>query len=357
MMLDIESLYFEVKSNVDRVCFDKLWYGFSPLKFALYTDANCFLDGRYIDKPKEFVANTSVLFEGEYIAIWHVVETMDPMVLAAKIIHEMFHAFQNIRGESRFPDELEALSRYQYDEVNLSLKYNENKILLALADDFDRGSYTEFLSIRSYRRKVYPYEFYYEAAIEEIEGSAQYVELNALKQLSEELFAERIMMLKERILMSDYYFPIRISCYDVGALLFRVLKINRLLDFEECSDVLSTESILTDFNDCIIDIKHNTEVAKGSERYRTSTLEMIRRGIDNGMLIDEGEIELLGVNVYNARCAKGYIISTHFVFYRKDGHEKVQYGDFMIKLVDSKRGSKIYKLQDNSHLVVAERKL
>ncbi len=128
--MNLESLYFEVKSNIDQIRFEELWQGFAPFKFALYDAEKCFFNGRFIFKPPTFVANTSLVHEGEFIAIWHVMEPMNPTILASKIIHEMFHAFQNTRGESKFPNEYDALCRYRYEEVNLSLKYEENKILL-----------------------------------------------------------------------------------------------------------------------------------------------------------------------------------------------------------------------------------
>ncbi|NLV36802.1 MAG: hypothetical protein GXY17_09050 [Clostridiaceae bacterium] len=343
--MDLDCLYFEVKENIDRVCFDDLWRGFQPFKFALYDDYKCFYNGSYIDKPKEFVANTSVFYEGQHIAIWHVMEPMDPIILATKIIHEMFHAFQNIRGESRFPKELEALCEYQYDEVNLSLKYEENRTLLLLLENFCHEAYLEFLSYRAFRRKKYPYEFRYEASVEEIEGAAQYVEFNALNQLSEELFAESIVQLKERILVAEDVFPIRVRCYDVGTLFFQVLKNNNLLDFEENSDVLTADRTLSGVHDHSIEIKLNPDIIKGIDRYRINTSQMIRRGIEEGILLEEGELELLGLNVYDARFFEGNLLSTHFVFYRKDGQEKVQYGDFLIRLDDQKKVIKILKIK------------
>ena len=43
--MGLERLYYEVKSYIDKVDFSKLWRGFEPLKFALYTDSECFFDG------------------------------------------------------------------------------------------------------------------------------------------------------------------------------------------------------------------------------------------------------------------------------------------------------------------------
>ena len=99
------------------------------MKFALYTDNECFFNGAYIKKTNAFLANTSILYNGEWIAIWNVQEEMNPIVLTSKIIHEMFHGFQMMQNESRFCDDLDALYNYKYEEDNLNLKVKENKLL------------------------------------------------------------------------------------------------------------------------------------------------------------------------------------------------------------------------------------
>ena len=67
--MDLKKLYYQVKSYIDIVDFSKLWRGFEPLKFALYSDNECFFDGAYIEKTDAFLANTSILYNGEWIAI------------------------------------------------------------------------------------------------------------------------------------------------------------------------------------------------------------------------------------------------------------------------------------------------
>ena len=65
--MNLESLYFEVKKYIDQVDFSKLWRGFEPLKFALYTERECFFDGAYIEKSDAFLANTSILCLSEVV--------------------------------------------------------------------------------------------------------------------------------------------------------------------------------------------------------------------------------------------------------------------------------------------------
>ena len=51
---------------------------------------------KYIEKTDAFCANTSIVYEGEQIAIWMVQEDLDESVLTSKIVHEMFHGYQSI---------------------------------------------------------------------------------------------------------------------------------------------------------------------------------------------------------------------------------------------------------------------
>jgi len=122
------------------------YFGFRPLKFALYDDETCFFNGAYIEKSDDFCANTSISFQGEQIAIWKVVDDLPIPVLASKIVHEMFHGYQTVENWNCWADEMEALYRYQYNADNLSLKLRENELLLRILDHFDEASYQELLS-------------------------------------------------------------------------------------------------------------------------------------------------------------------------------------------------------------------
>ena len=106
-------MYYAVEELIKKVDFNKLWPGFEPLKFALYNENECFFDGEFVNKTDEFLANTAIKYNGEMIAIWKLTEEINPVILCSKIIHEMYHGYQNINGESRFPDEFEAIVNYK----------------------------------------------------------------------------------------------------------------------------------------------------------------------------------------------------------------------------------------------------
>lgn len=158
------------------------------------------------------------------------------------------------------------------------------------------------------------------------------------------MYTKSIEQLKTRVLVADYFYPVRVSCYDVGAVLFQVLKDNRLLEFEEQTNALSADRSLSDFQGSKLEVKLNQKVMLGLNRYKRSTMELIHTGIRNGKLIVEGELEVLGVNFYNARYAEGFIFTTYFVWYRKEGQENLRYGDFLIQLDEQNKGSKIYQI-------------
>ncbi len=98
--MDIEKLYYRVKEALSSLDIGSIWPGFEPLAFALYDSEKCFFDGGYVEKTDEFCANTSIVYHGRQIAVWMVQEELDTAVLTSKLVHEMFHGFQELRGWS-----------------------------------------------------------------------------------------------------------------------------------------------------------------------------------------------------------------------------------------------------------------
>ena len=47
--MHLESLYAQVKETIAQLDLGSIWPGFEVLKFALYDDAACFFDGKYIE--------------------------------------------------------------------------------------------------------------------------------------------------------------------------------------------------------------------------------------------------------------------------------------------------------------------
>lgn len=218
IMLSI--IYDEISTRLHQIEFKTIWNNFNLYKFAVYNDSECFFDGRYISKTDEFLANTSILYQGEFIAIWKInepFESIDFDELTSKIVHEMFHAFQQQSHENRYPNEMEALMQYTYDRTNLSIKLQEAQYLNSFFISGNRRSFDDFLKCRKHRLQTFPYETTYESQVEQIEGTAQYVELLALEQLNESKGQSAWKRLFENTLNQKSYFPIRVISYAIGA--------------------------------------------------------------------------------------------------------------------------------------------
>ena len=338
---NLEELYKIVKSYLDKVDFSLLWKGFKPLKFALYNNETVFFDGKYVEKTSEFIANTAIEYKGEIIGIWNVMEDIDPIVLASKMIHEMFHGFQRMNNETRFPDELDALYNYQYSDENLSIKLEENKLLVKLLDNYNVDDFNKLLGLRKYRADKFKYEYKYESLIEQIEGSANNVELNALKQLSNDLYLEKLNSLKNSIIDKSNFLPIRVLCYDIGAVLLEVLKRNSLTFDEGFSKDSFSMDLINGINPAKVDVTLSFE--ENIKKYFERAEEIINNAINKIDVVVVGRYNILGVNIYNAIFYKGYIISIYFLMYGEQNSPNIEYGNFIIETKGSKILTKVYR--------------
>ena len=340
--MDLEKLYYEIKRYIEIVDFSKLWRGFEPLKFALYSEKECFFDGAYIEKTDAFLANTSILYHGEWIAIWNVQDEMNPIVLTSKMNHEMFHGFQRMRHDRRFPNELDALYNYQYEEGNLNLKLMENQLLYQLSARFDKAMFEEFLKMRKYRSDAFRYAYHYESGIEQIEGTANFVELQCLKQLSAELFEKALSAARERIIKPNNLLPIRVICYDIGALLLYVMTENNIAFEDGFSSVTFAEAILNNVDGKKYVPERNMKCLL--ESYNAKASEVIRKAKEKNTIIADAPCDLLGVNVYDAIFCENHIISRYFVMFGSGDNQQIEYGDFVIESNAYMKANKIYRI-------------
>jgi hypothetical protein len=254
----------------------------------------------------------------------------------------MFHGFQKMNNETRFPDELDSIYNYNYDKENLSIKIKENKLICSLINSFDCEKLSELLSLRKYRYEKFKYEYMYESMIEQIEGCANNVELNVLKQLSPKEYHMKLEMMKDEIVKPQNLFPIRIVSYDIGTLLLEILKENNI-NFNKNFDnktFLHELVLSSDFEECVISEDVSFELAK----YNDESKKIVLETLEKNNIIFSGEESLLGFNVYNARRYETYIISRYFVMYGNENNPNVLYGDFVIKSDYYGKVNKIYKI-------------
>nr|MBQ6241121.1 hypothetical protein [Lachnospiraceae bacterium] len=344
--MDLEILYRAVDRAVSSLDFPRIWPGFAPLKFALYDAEKCFFNGRYVDKTDDFCANTSINYRGEQIAIWMVQEDLPLPVLTSKLVHEMFHGFQTLQGWTCWPDEMEALRRYRYDAENLCLKLRENELLLALLDGFDDTAFRELTALRKRRSGAFPFEFSYECKVEEIEGTANYVEWQVLQQLDENAAAALTDRMRPAMTRPERLFPIRISCYFTGALMIHAMRRAGVYDFAPAErpaplplvrSAAASDGLFPGKDACY------RQVSDAVASYQEETAAIVRSALDRNDVVLEGPLELVTVNIYNARYHDGYVTSTYFLMYRDGAEEKMIPGNFVIKMRDGKTIDNVYR--------------
>lgn len=331
--MDLHNAYQEVKKRLDHVDFSSLWKGFYPLKFALYNETECFFDGQYINKTVDFIANTSIRYNGEHIAIWDLSKgTSDFDMLAASIVHEMFHAFQHIQGESRWANEMGALFDYKYSVENISLKLSEAALMKDILVNDRSSAFAELLSLRKTRAGLYPQEYDYEARVEQIEGSANFVELNALAQVAPEKGALRWRKILSEINDPGAYTPIRIVSYYVGAALLNCIKRCSSFNFSDFGPVTFAQEIIRDIEPGKQVYPLIPVVEKNITEFLDETNKIVHTALSKNQVVLRGEYPLCSLNIWDARWDGKYAISNSFLAYFDGTEERALDGDFVVEM-------------------------
>lgn len=221
----MRELYKLVNETIDEIDFDKIWSGFSKFNFALYDKKNIYFKDEVIPYDNRFLGNTSIEYNGEYIAIWHVENPCqaDSQILAADLVHEMFHAFQRTHNENRYPNDLLMLD-YPDNAENYAVRHMENLILADALLSTDLSIKKEllknYLSARKYRENLIGDIIKQEYCAETIEGIAEYVGSKALKQISHEKYTKRVNGFIENLkTLDNRFFDTRRLSYYTGAVL------------------------------------------------------------------------------------------------------------------------------------------
>ena len=335
---------------IGRIDFSRLWPGFEPLRFALYNETECCFDGEYVEKTDAFCANTSIEYRGEQTAIWNVMEDMEQEVFASKIVHEMFHGFQNKSGWNCFPNETEALMRYRNDCRALGIKLRENELLLELLAGHDEDKLSELAACRRERLSLFPYETEYEAKTEQTEGTANYVEWKVLEQLAPERARELEEQMRKKLSDPEFLLPARISCYYTGALLVNALKNAGEYAFEPGGRPAGI-AFCEAHRDCgafDTGCMKTPSAREALAKYEAETDAMIGAALEKGNKVLSGPLTLVCPNVYNARRSGGYITSTYFLMYSENGENRIAYGDFVVKMLDENTIEAVYEMANGA---------
>lgn len=224
----MNSVWNEINSILSNVEFNKLWKGFKRYRFALYDDEKVYFGDKEIAVDNRFIGNTAIDYDGEKLAIWRVSkEELESLhVLAANMVHEMFHAFQMENGENRFPDDIKGLNK-PFDLEYYSMKSREAKLLAEAITSHDYDAKLKnligIISLREVRKRQYKDVAEYEFKIETIEGAAEYVSMKALNIISKNEYHKRISSYLQNITDNNMIFDTRRYSYFYGSTLLLLL--------------------------------------------------------------------------------------------------------------------------------------
>ncbi len=174
----MKELYKQISGRLNRVDFGALWPGFARGPFALYDDETVCAGERTFPRDDRFLGNTTIELDGAWTAVWHIERGEDPDILAAGIVHEMFHSFQRTQGEARFPDDLE-LFRLGVDEAELGLRALECGILAE-----ETPSLSRLADARARRQAANPALTRQAELAETAEGMAEFMGMTALAAIA-----------------------------------------------------------------------------------------------------------------------------------------------------------------------------
>jgi len=341
--MELKEVYQQVNSKLEDVNFSLIWKDFQKYPFALYNKNEVCIDGNLIPWDDRFLGNTSIEYQGKNIAIWNIEKSYDLDILCANLVHEMFHCYQKDKRDNRFPNDFIMLD-YPDDIVNYSLKYEENKLLVNMLNTNDETIknqlLTQFASIRNKRKQIIGDFIYQEFRTETFEGSAEFVALKTMQQISPIKFQEQVQKYCDILLKpSELYFDIRRISYFVGALFLLALD-NNLFDYDLFTE--ETHFDLLTKNCSIFDIKPkiNSEIQVLLDKYLKNKECRIREFLNNENEVIENEYLIVGYDPMNMIKFHNQILCLHFVFLKDEKTNETKFYQGPI-LLNMKSGQKV----------------
>lgn len=315
-------IYRTIEKKLKTLNFSDFFPGFQIMDFALYNDKIVVLKDEVIPYDRRFVGNTSIIYNNKRIAIWKIESIYVHFnILTSKIVHEMFHAWQMESGELRFPNEFKGLF-YHYEKYNISMKFDETKLLLKAFENEDFEALKQFKTLREKRRLDYGFELGYEEGIETIEGMATFVELEALEHLDPSDFQKAYDKLKESIKNIGHYIPIRAVAYDIGALMLLTAK-KYHMDFSHIIGKEKQNIYEIIFNDVeTIEFYYENSLVDLNflDAYYQDTLAKISDILTNSPKVYQCD-QVIGFDPLNTFRINQYIYYKHFVMIKSRGEQ------------------------------------
>lgn len=319
-------LYKQLSERLSQINFQLIWPGFKRYRFAIYTSEKVQFEDREIPWNEQFIGNTSIYYDGSYIAIWDVEHdfmnnyTGDIDILAANIVHEMFHAYQKENGEQRWPKDLVAL-KYPNNVENFNLKYEENKLLV---DTFEEQElevkkilFSSFCGIRKQRESLIGTMCECEYLVETAEGMAEYAGTLALKMLSGPKYTNRVMTYVK--LLRDFsaiHLNIRkISYYSGAILLLTARNMNIDIIHSISNENRTVFRIISQFFHPSLpeNLHYEHKIKMVMEENRESNMKEIEQFLEDKKLKQNGDFYISGYDPMNMFRLDNYILCKTFV--------------------------------------------
>ena len=254
----------KIAAVMSAVDFTTYWLDFEPVAYALYDEVNVYLfhhpnyptaNGDFAILPwtEQFMADTLLLFEDTPTAIVKIERYEKFEDLYSILIHELFHGYQYLKGEKRFPDETMGVT-YPLSPENIELRDTERASLYTAVISTEPLEQMEhvrrFIAQREKRSVLIGNFMEYENRIETIEGPAWYVELQALADKSALPYDAIVLKYGEYLLdRKDAALHIRKSCYSAG--LFMCLLLDKLSPHWQNRFMESELTLFPFFRECI----------------------------------------------------------------------------------------------------------
>lgn len=234
--------YFQWKGNSLKDTYDKLaeditnlsqhWPAFEAVAFAFYDHEKVYLyrhptfTEQVLPWNEQFLGDTIILFEDYPTAIACVERYDDIESLYSILAHELFHGFQYVKGEKRFPDELLGVS-YPLIEENVELRNQERFHLYhAFVETAENRikHLQNFVALREKRKSLIGEYIQYETHLETVEGPAFYIELKTYSEKSSHPY-EKVLEKYSGYLLNkeDASIHLRKSCCGSGLFLSLLL--------------------------------------------------------------------------------------------------------------------------------------
>jgi hypothetical protein len=189
----------KIAQDLTETNIQKYWSGFQLVAYAIYDKNKVYLfnhpnyqtnsqNSYHVLKwSNHFIANTLILYEDYPTAIVNVELLDDYESLFSVLVHELFHGYQYLKKEARFPNEIMGIM-YPLTKENVEIRNQERenlyRALMAKSGEEKEPFIHAFVSLREKRESIMKEYLRYESSIETVEGPAWYVELKAFSEKS-----------------------------------------------------------------------------------------------------------------------------------------------------------------------------